>query len=95
MVQNYMETLVREALQRELAENAHNYPDLCLCPACLVQIQVHALNHLDPFYITCVAGEVYGEFRSREVRRMSEVMVSVTRAIEEVRSSSACTKQLA
>lgn len=93
MVHNYIETLVKEALQRELSENAHKYGDVCQCAACLAQIQVRALNKLDPFYITGLAGEVYGEFRSRELQRMSEVMVAIVTSIKEVRGTEQCRKQ--
>lgn len=84
MVQNYMETLVREMLLEELAENPHKYTDVCQCPQCLVQIQVAALNHLPPFYVTGTTGEVFGEYQSRESQNLSDIMAAIGRGITEV-----------
>ena len=84
MVQNYMESLVAEALKTELVDHAAKYQSVCTCPQCLARIQAVALNHLDPFYVTCIAGEVYGEYRSREAEHMSQVMVALGKGFDDV-----------
>lgn len=85
MVQNYMESQVREGLTRELNENPHKYTDLCRCPSCMATIQAVALNNLPPFYVTGVAGEVYGEYRNKDLQNYSDILVAIARGIEEVR----------
>lgn len=87
MVKNYIETLVDSALKKELAENTEKYPQLCRCPSCLAAVKAAALNKLQPFYVTCIAGEVYGEYRGKELQNMSDVLVAVVKGIEEVSRS--------
>lgn len=81
MVQNYMETLVTEMLSEELAANPHKYTDVCQCPVCLARIRAVALNNLDPFYVTTAAGEVFGEYASRENQNLSDIMASIGKGI--------------
>lgn len=83
MVKNYMEILVHDTLQKELAENASKYTSLCQCPACLANAKAVALNSLKPFYVTCIAGTVYGEYHSKEYQNLSDVLVAVVQGIEE------------
>ncbi len=85
MVQNYMETLVSKALKAELKDNAHKYMDVCQCPSCIAAIEVIALNRLKPFYVTTIAGEVYGEYQSKEAQSTSDVMVALGMGIEELK----------
>ena len=82
MVQNYMETLVTKALNKELTDHPEKYTDLCQCPSCLALVKATALHQLDPFYVTCVAGEVYGEYLSKENQSQSDVMVAIGRGID-------------
>ena len=94
MVKNYMETLVEDTLQKELSENSNQYPGLCLCPSCIAAIQASALNHLKPFYVTCIAGEVFGEYHSKELQNLSDVLVAVVNGIQEVLQTSEHCRQL-
>lgn len=80
-----METLVREGLQKELNDNPHKYEDLCRCPSCMAAIQAVALNELPPFYVTGVAGEVYGEYRNKDLQNYSDILVAIAKGIEAVR----------
>ncbi|MDL2293234.1 late competence development ComFB family protein [Ruminococcaceae bacterium OttesenSCG-928-D13] len=84
MIQNYMEVLVDNALNKELSLHPEKYDTLCRCPACMAQVRVSALNELAPFYVTCVTGEVYGEYRSKELQYQSDVLVAVGRGVEQV-----------
>lgn len=88
MVQNYMETMVQDILEKELKENAHKYVGLCQCPTCKALIQAVALNNLDPFYITTTAGEVYGEYRMKEQQKYSDVLVAIGLGIDALQKRS-------
>lgn len=85
MIQNYMAVLVAQTLDRELKANPQKYSGLCLCPSCLVFMQAYALNQVPPFYVTCVAGEVFGEYRHKELQYQSDILVAVTKGIEAAR----------
>lgn len=87
MVKNYMETLVADALQKELRDFPEKYTGLCHCPECITAVEVIALNELTPFYVTCVAGEVYGEYHNKALQMQSDVMVAVSKGIGEVTAS--------
>lgn len=82
MVHNYMETLVTNALNSEFRDNPEKYVDVCHCPSCVAIIKAQALNYLAPFYVTGTAGEVYGEYRSKDLQRLSDVMVALGKGIE-------------
>lgn len=84
MVKNQVEAIVEKALFKELKENAQRYSGLCTCPSCLAAIQAASLNYLEPFYITCVAGQVFGEFRSQEIQHYSDIHVAISKGIEDV-----------
>lgn len=86
MISNYMETMVDNVLQGELRDNPQRYTDVCQCPACIARIKAVALNLLPPFYVTSVAGEVFGEYRHKELQHLSDVVVSVARGIEALRA---------
>ncbi len=81
MVHNYMETLVKDMLNEELAANPQKYTDICQCPLCLARIKTTALNNLNTFYITTMAGEVYGEYASRENQNLSDIMAAIGKGI--------------
>lgn len=88
MVHNYMETEVRDGLKKELSDNPHKYADLCRCPSCLAAIQAVALNNLPPFYVTNMAGAVYGEYRNKDLQNYSDILVAIAKGIETVRQDS-------
>lgn len=85
MVKNYRQDQVEKVLQDELADHAEKYQDLCQCPACLAAVQAAALNHLKPFYVTGLAGEVFGEYQGKELQNYSDVLVAVAKGVEETR----------
>lgn len=85
MVENYMAGMVERVLKTELTENPASYTDVCQCPSCIAHIKAIALNELPPFYVTTVAGEVYGEYRHKEQQNLSDVMVAVARGVEATR----------
>lgn len=68
---------MQEILGRELQDNPHKYVGVCQCLSCKAYIQSVALNNLDPFYVTCTAGEVYGEYRMKEQQKYSDVLVAI------------------
>lgn len=81
MVKNYMETLVQTALFKELDENPEKYPGMCRCSACIATAMAFALNNLKPFYITCIAGEVYGQYHGKEIQNLSDILVAVINGV--------------
>lgn len=84
MVKNYMEELVDYWFDRILEENQDKYASLCRCPLCVAQMKVEALNRLKPFYVTRKSGEVFGEYKQKEVQYKMDIMVAITHAIETV-----------
>lgn len=84
MVKNYMEDQVAHILHDELTEHPEKYHNFCKCSACIAAVQAAALNHLKPFYITGITGEVFGEYRGKDMQNYSDVLVAVARGIEEV-----------
>ena len=84
MIQNYMETLVGQALDKELGEHREKYDNLCQCPSCIALVKATALNQLKPFYVTCVAGKVYGEYRMKEIQSQSDILVAIGKGIDSV-----------
>lgn len=81
-----MQDQVEKVLREELADHAEKYLGLCKCPACLAAVQAAALNHLKPFYVTGLAGEVFGQYQSKELQNYSDVLVAVTKGVEETRT---------
>ncbi|MDL2252574.1 late competence development ComFB family protein [Ruminococcaceae bacterium OttesenSCG-928-I18] len=83
MVKNYMQEQVAVMLEEELEDHGEKYKELCQCPACIAAVQAAALNHLPPFYVTCVAGEVFGEYRNKELQNYSDILVAIAKGVEE------------
>lgn len=81
-----MQTLVDKVLADELAASPEKYVDICQCPYCLAAVKAAALNELKPFYVTTVAGEVFGEYRHKELQNLSDVLVAVAKGVEALRA---------
>ncbi len=81
MIHNHMETLVNEFLENELHSNSSKYANLCKCEDCMTRIKTVALNNLDPFYVTCVSGEVYGSYHARDVQNHSMILVAIGKGV--------------
>ncbi len=81
MIHNHMETLVSELLKNELQSNPSKYVNLCKCEDCMARIETVALNNLDPFYVTCVSGEVYGSYHARDVQNLSMILVAIGKGV--------------
>lgn len=86
VISNYMETMVNKVLMEELRDHAANYTELCLCPSCIACAKATALNLLPPFYVTSAAGEVFGEYRHKELQHLSDVVVAMAKGLEALRS---------
>lgn len=84
MVKNHIESLVNDVLKNELVDHPDQYRDICLSPPCIMRIKTTALNLLKPFYVTCIAGEVYGEYHGKDSQNLSDVAVAVAKGIEEL-----------
>lgn len=82
MVYNYMEQLVAKALADELAGSPEKYTDVCQCPSCRAFVVAGALNALPPFYVTTLAGKVHGEYQSKDLQNLSDVMVAIGKSIQ-------------
>lgn len=82
MVQNYMETLVDNALKSEFRDHPDKYVSVCKCPSCIAYIKATALNDLAPFYVTSLAGEVFGEYQNKGLQQMAEVLVAIGKGMD-------------
>lgn len=83
MVKNYMETLVDQYLE-ELLHSDERYSGICTCEKCMDDIRAIALNHIQPFYITCKKGEIYGEFSMRVQQNKLDILREIVSAVETV-----------
>lgn len=93
MLKNYMEDLVDLWLPRVFRDNPDKYADVCKCAACIAQIKREALNRCKPFYVTGKAGEVYGEYKLREMQYQTDLVVAIGSAIEAVSAKAHQTKE--
>lgn len=84
MISNYMETIVANTLEDELKSNPQKYTDVCRCPECMAIAKCVALNNLPPFYVTSLAGEVFGEYGLKEQQNRSDVLVAIGRGLDEL-----------
>lgn len=84
MLKNYMEDLVDLWLPRVFRDNPDKYANVCKCPSCIAQIKKEALNRVKPFYVTGKAGEVFGEYKLREMQYQTDLVVALSAAIETV-----------
>lgn len=84
MIKNYMEDLVDLWLPRVFRDNPDKYAGVCKCPECIAKIKKEALNRVKPFYVTGKAGEVYGEYKLREMQYQTDLVVALGVAIEVV-----------
>lgn len=87
MIVNYMESMVDTVLKNEFTLSPEKYTDICRCDSCIAFIKATALNNLTPFYVTSVTGEIYGEYRHKEIQNLSDVMVAVAKGIEALRAA--------
>lgn len=75
---NYTETLVRQALQ----EYRRNYVLTCICERCQIDIMTLALNSLPPRYFASVRGELFSKIESTSVEDQGRIMTEVARAVQ-------------
>lgn len=85
MISNYMETLVDNTMKTEFRDHADKYEGVCHCEGCRTIIKATALNCLKPFYVTSLAGEVYGEYQHKGTQQLSDVLVAVGKGVEMLR----------
>ena len=81
MIKNYMEDLVDSHLKDILEDNKAGYADVCKCEECISAIEAYALNRLKTLYVTTKAGEVYGEYGSRELQERADILKMLAIAI--------------
>lgn len=82
MIRNHMETIVEEMMRTLLRDNANRYAMVCGCSSCMAYAQATALNLLPPFYITGVAGEVYGEYH--EAKNRLTLQTAIAKGLEQL-----------
>lgn len=87
MIMNYMETMVDNALNNEFDQSPALYADICHCDSCIALVKATALNSLPPFYVTTLAGEVYGEYHHKETQNLSDVLVAVAKGVQALRAA--------
>lgn len=79
---NYMLELVNTMLPKFLRDNAEKYGEIVTRPEIIVKIKENALNILPPMYITTKAGEVYGEYNTREMQKQADITMAFSKAVD-------------
>lgn len=78
-LRNYAEVAVDYFLNKTLAE----YPDICKCEKCKLDIKACALNRLKPKYVVTDEGETYARISSElEKQEMVDVIEAIMTGIE-------------
>ena len=74
---NYMEDVVKEELERLLAER----DDLCKCYKCKLDMMIAALNKLPPKYVITEKGRLFTKLKEQEAQFKVDVVKELTKAI--------------
>ena len=82
-----METLVDLYLRETIDRPEYKQSGICFCSCCTAHIKAEALNHLQPFYVTCKEGEVYGLFGHNDLQSKANIMTEIIKAITNVAST--------
>lgn len=79
---NYMEIIVEQKLDEVLAQ----YPNVCKCDNCKLDIAVLALNNLKPRYISTDKGQLFTRIKEMDTQAEIEVIHQIAAAVEKVSS---------
>ncbi|NLP18609.1 MAG: late competence development ComFB family protein [Firmicutes bacterium] len=79
-LRNYMEEVVRRALDRFLKDN----PGICDCVKCRMDMAALALNELPPRYVVTDRGQVFAKVSQLECQFEADVLMAIMRAVEKV-----------
>jgi len=82
-VKNYLEDMVREELNRLLAERN----DVCKCKNCYKDMVTHTLNRLPTKYAISDLGTVVTKFHLTKDQLRAQVTVEILDAIETVKKT--------
>ncbi len=77
---NVMEDLVKKAVN----EIAPEYPELCICNRCQVDIIALTLNKLGPKYVVSSQGEIQARVELAGRQPQIDILLAVRDAIEQV-----------
>ena len=81
MVKNYMEIFIDEMINDILRKNINTVTIPCTCESCLECIKAITLNHIQPFYITCKVGEVFGDYNNQVLQTRADILSELGKAI--------------
>jgi len=74
---------------REMENQVKNYPDMCLCNECVVDIAAIALNAVKPLYRFSILGTLYTSQAMTEQSYSDSVKKAVAEAIQKVKNNPA------
>ncbi len=80
-LQNYMETIVEDQLEKVLTAG-----EFCTCPSCQLDVKAITLNNLPPHYVVTDAGELYAKAEGFTIQHETDVVLQITAAAEIVKS---------
>lgn len=84
MIKNYMEYLVEDFISTIWDNNKLN---MCTCEKCKDDVMSLALNNLKPHYVSSSEGELFTKVESLKQQTITDVVSSVTNAIEIVKKN--------
>lgn len=88
-VANSMEDIVKDFLDDLLEQ----YPEVCKCNQCRVDIASFALNRLPPKYTTSSFGEVYTKSSLLDCQYRADIISALTKGIKSVKNNPRHTMQ--
>lgn len=80
MLKNYME----DAIDHLMPSVLENYPDICKCEMCILDIKAIALNGLKPMYTATEDGKVYFKLNELNNQFKIDIINGIMKAIEVV-----------
>ena len=79
-----LKNFIEDVVENILGELLNNYPQLCKCEKCLLDIKAIALNKLPAKYIVSEKGEVYSKIEAFNRQFEIDVTRQLIDAIEKV-----------
>ena len=80
-----LKNFIEDVVDNVLSEVLDNYPELCKCSKCILDIKAIALNNLPTKYIVSEKGEVYSKIEAFNRQFEIDVTQQLINAIEKVK----------
>lgn len=78
MLRNYME----DAIDHLMPSVLDNYPDICKCEKCILDIKAIALNRLKPMYTVTDNGSIYLKINEMNNQFRIDIINEIMKAVE-------------